>query len=511
MNQTVVKITIGSHFFKLTHIHPSVKTIINDFARRYIKFKLVKDNRGSFKRTPDAVFGAATANREEYRFHINQYQEFRDLLKMKNYTDNLLDIVVKPIPLGISYEFDVKDIWVPRDYQIPVIEYFCAPDGSRSRIVEIQTGKGKTFSALYSLSKVGVRFAILLRPMYIGKWVEDLQKIYNISPTEIMVVQGGKSLQALLHLAVTGGLDNIKVIIISNKTYQSWLSTYEDTNGETVELGYPIHPEDFFETIGCGVRLIDEIHLDLHLQFKTDLYTNIFRSFALSATFFSNDRFVEHVQEIMYPLDTRYKGGELDKYVIATACFYSIKNMRNIRTKERGSESYSHIAFEKSIRRDNIQLANYLRMTKHLVDEFFMCDYVPGQRCAVFAASIDMCTIMVNSLRKAYPHLNINRFAEDDPDENLYQSDISVTTVQSGGTAHDIDKLKAVIMTNSLDSKASNVQTLGRLRYNSTMVTRFAYLVCTDIPKQMDYHYKKVTMLEERAKAYREYVVPIAV
>lgn len=511
MNQTVVKITIGSHFFKLTNIHPSVKVLINEFARRYIKFKLVKDNRGSFKRTPDAVFGAATANREEYRFHINQYQEFRDLLKMKNYTDNLLDIVVKPIPLGISYEYDVKDIWVPRDYQIPVIEYFCAPEGPRSRIVEIQTGKGKTFSALYSLSKVGVRFAILLRAGYIGKWVEDLQKIYNIDPSEIMVVQGSKNLQALLHLACSGGLEKIKVFIISNKTYQSWLSIYEETNGETVDLGYPISPEDFFEAIGCGVRLIDEIHLDLHLQFKTDLYTNVFRSFALSATFFSNDRFVEHVQEIMYPLDTRYKGGPLDKYIIATACFYSIKDMRNIRTKERGSENYSHIAFEKSIRRDALQLANYLRITKHLVDEFFMNDYVPGQRCAVFAGSIDMCTIMVNYLRKAYPHLNINRYAEQDPDENLYTSDISVTTVQSGGTAHDIAKLKTVVMTNSLDSKASNVQTMGRLRYDPEMPTRFAYLVCTDIPKQMGYHDKKVAMLKERAKAYREHVVPIAV
>lgn len=60
-------------------------------------------------------------------------------------------------------------------------------------------------------------------------------------------------------------------------------------NGEIVELGYFIYFEDFFEMIGCGVCLIDEIYLDFYLQFKIDLYINIFCSFVFLVMFFLND------------------------------------------------------------------------------------------------------------------------------------------------------------------------------------------------------------------------------
>lgn len=507
MNQPLVKITIGTHFFKLTHINHNLKPIIIDFARRYIKYGLIKE-RGVFKKTPLAVFGAATKNREEFRFHINQYAEFLEMLRNRNYTENLFEIIRKPIPTGVPMELNVKPMWTLRDYQKPVFEYLIDPVGPKSRLVELQTGEGKTLSSLYSLAKIGVRFALLIRPMFIFKWVGDVQKYLDIKPEEIMMVQGGKNLQALIQLALTDQLTDYKVIIISNKTYQGWLSAYEEHSGATEELGYPIAPDDLFEAIGCGVRLIDEIHLDLHLQFKTDLYTNINESIGLSGTFLSTDRFVEKVQEIMYPLDDRYKGGPLKRYVSAFAAFYTIDNMEYIRTSERGSDSYSHTAYEKSIRKSPEQLANYVKMVRHLVDNFHMEDYKPGERCLVFAASISMCTDITDYLTVAYPLLNVNRFVEDDPDENLYESDICVTTVLSGGTAHDVANLKTVIMTNSLDSKASNIQVLGRLRKSDTMVTRFIYLVCPDIPKQLSYHMTKKILLAERAKNYREYTVP---
>lgn len=510
MNSPLLKITIGSHFFKLTHIHPSIRPVIMDFARKYIKYGLIKE-RGVFKRVAQSVFGAATKNREEFRFHINQYEEFKEVLRNRNFTDNLLDISKKPTPSGDSIQISMRPQWVLREEQVPVVEYLTDKDGPISKLVELQTGSGKSLLSMYSAATIGKRFVLLIRPMYIGKWIEDAQKYLNIEPSEIMVVQGGKNLQALIHLAIDGQLGGIKVIIISNKTYQHWITLYEDQNGDTVELGYPISPEDFFEILGCGIRIIDEIHLDLHLQFKTDLYTNVASSIGLSATFLSTDRFVEKVQEIMYPLPIRYKGGPLKKYVSSFAAFYSIKDMTHIRTKERGQESYSHTAFEKSIRKNSFQLANYKRAIKNLVDTFFMDDYRPGERCIVFASSIDMCTHITAHLKQAYPNLLVNRFVDDDPDENLYESDISVSTVMSGGTAHDIANLKTVVLTSALDSKASNIQVLGRLRYNPNMPTRFVYMVCSDIAKHMAYHDSKKILLAQRAKNYREYSIPVRI
>lgn len=512
MNNALLTITIGTHFFKINRISHEMRLIIVEFARRYIKYGLVKNTRGGgFSKEPQAVFGAATKDREEYRFHINQYDEFRDLLRMRNYPDSLVEVIYKPLISGLDANFKLKPTWVLRDYQVPVVDYLLNGEHSNSKIVEMQTGKGKGLVTLKALAEIGKKFAVLLRSMYVEKWVEEIQQKLDIQAHEIMVIQGGKNLQALINLAITDQLSDIKCFIISNTTYRNWLSMYEKYGDEMVELGYPIQPEDFFETIGCGVRVIDEIHLDLHLQFKTDLYTNVEKSIALSATFLSRDKFIEHVQEVMYPKKYRYQGGPLDKYISSTAVFYSIRDMSHIRTTERGSNTYSQTAFEKSIRRNPEQSANYNRLIKHLVDEFFMKDYKSGQRCAVYAGSIDTSTILTNHLKRAYPHLDVRRYVEDDPYENLIESDIRVTTVLSGGTAHDIDKLKTVILTNSLDSLQSNIQVMGRLRNLPDMPLRFVYLACTDIEKQMNYHRTKKELMLERAKVYQEYNAPISV
>jgi superfamily II DNA or RNA helicase len=71
-----------------------------------------------------------------------------------------------------------------------------------------------------------------------------------------------------------------------------------------------------------------------------------------------------------------------------------------------------------------------------------------------------------------------------------------------------VANLKTVIMTNSLDSPQSNTQVLGRLRRNDTMPQRFAYLVCLDVEKQVQYHSSKKELLAQRAKNYNELFMP---
>lgn len=791
MNSTLLTVTVGSHFFKLNRISHSIRPIIREFAFRYIKYGLVKNPRGGgFKRVPQAVFGAATDDREEYRFHINQYEEFRALFKERGYPDSVFDVVHKPVPQGVHYDLQLKPGWVLRDYQEPIVEYLSI-NPPVAKIVEIQPGKGKgqpldalikvpggwatmgsmqvgtqvtakdgttttvtgvfpqgfkdvyeltfvdgrtascddthlwrvfvkntdpdeqwrvvdtlelkrlmdemnnqiyielcdsevsddvvlpvdpytlgvkigtddntakyipdayldastvqrqallqglmdidgtvteeeifystsnlrlsyeiqylvrslggiashcrcvcttvehgriknkllnyevrfrvkkpselfsnpikkeqtnnikqyadglklriesvelvgreqtqcisvahpdqlyitddfvvthnTLSFLASMARIKTRFAAVIRPMFIDKWVADVQKVLNITADEVMVVQGGANLKALIELAKTDQLGNIKAIIISNKTYQGWLTIYEKFREGAQELGYGCHPEDLFEVIGCGVRLVDEIHLDLHLQFKLDLYTNVASSIALSATFLSNDKFIEHVQSVMYPPATRYQGGPLDRYVTAIAAFYSIEDMSKIRTVENGGTMYSHNAFEKSIRRNPHQLQNYCRLIKHYVDVVYMEDYKQGERCIVFASSIEMCAILRNYLARAYPQLDVRRFVAEDPPENMLEPDIIVTTVLSGGTAHDVEKLKAIVQTITLDSIQSNIQAMGRLRNLPNMPLRFLYTVCTDVEKSVKYHHSKVEMLKQRAKVYQEMTSPFRV
>lgn len=507
MFETLLTITRGSHFFKLTTISPRVRPVVIEFAKRYIKYQFVRVGR-SFQRKPHMMFCAATNDRVEYRFHINQLAEFEDYLTRYRIDQTFIKRIDMEVNPGLVMDIAVKPQWVEREDQVPYIDYFTNDVGPVSRLLPLQTGKGKTFCFLKAMSVIRKRFVGILRPMYLKKWEEDVHKILDIPKKSVAVIKGGEQLKSLLLMAENDLLGDIRVILISNKTYQLWLKAYEQHRKDALHLGYAFDPDMLFDKLSAGIRMVDEVHLDLHLQFKTDLYTNVWRSTALSATFFSKDTFTRMIQELMYPPRDRAKVAELDKYIASCAVFYRIQNLKLIRTTERGSTNYSHNAFERSIIAIPKLLASYLKILKYNLEKFFMHDYSQGQKCLVFAASVEMCGIMADFIQKEYPYLTSRRYVSEDPYEYLHESDIVVTTVQSGGTAEDVKNLKTVLMTNSLDSPQSNTQVLGRLRRNDAMPQRFAYLVCLDIEKQVGYHQSKKELLQQRAMNYNELFMP---
>lgn len=507
MFETLLTITKGSHFFKLSTISPRVRPIVVEFAKRFVKYQFVRVGR-SFQRKPHVIFCAATADKAEYRFHINQLEQFEDYLTRYRVDQTHIKRIDLDVNPGALMPITIKPGWEAREDQIGYIDYFVNDKGPVSRLLPLQTGKGKTFCALKAMSQIGKRFVAILRPMYIKKWEGDVHKILDIPKDSVVSIKGGEQLKSLLLMADNDLLGDIRVILISNKTYQLWLKAYEQHRSECIHLGYAFDPDVFFDKLSAGVRLIDEVHQDLHLQFKTDLYTNVWRSIALSATFFSKDTFTNMIQEIMYPHHNRAKVAELDKYIASCAVFYRIQNIKLIRTTEPGNTNYSHNAFERSIIKNPKLLDGYLKILKYNVEKFFMHDYSQGQKCIVFASSIEMCAIMADFLQKQYSYLTCRKYVSEDPYGNLHNSDIVVTTVQSGGTAEDVANLKTVILSNSLDSPQSNTQVLGRLRKLDTMPQRFAYLVCLDIDKQVQYHQSKKELLAQRAKNYNELFMP---
>jgi superfamily II DNA or RNA helicase len=502
MIQDLFKVTLSTHNFTITRLTPRAKTVVLEFAKRSIQYGLVRVPGGRYIHAAVRVYGCATASREEFRFHINQFEEFKEHLANNFITDKLYSVDKKHVPVPVKIDIDVKDIWKPREHQLGVIDYVLAKDDIRSKLISMQTGQGKSFVSLYCIKYLAMRTVIILKAMYIDKWIEDVKKTYDINPKDIMVVKGGAQLQDLIIMARNGELTS-KFIIIGNKCLQNWYKLYELMGANSLDMGYDCLPEDFFETIGAGIRLIDEVHQDFHLNFKIDLYTNIEQVISLSATLINNDQFMVKMYEVAYPLNERYKNGELKRYVKATAVQYKLNDKTFLSTTEWGSTTYSHHAFEKSLSRDPRALNNFFKLIESIVEDGYLKDYVPGQKCLIFCAGIDFCTLVTAFLKKIYPQFSINRYVEDDPYSNLLESDISVSTLQSAGTAHDINNLKTVILTVGVDSIQANVQSLGRLRDLVIYNTYFYYFFCQDIQKQVDYHNRKEKMLRERAASFR--------
>lgn len=487
------EVDVFSHHFVVKKMSPRGQQVAESFARNFIQYGVVKIGR-VFKRAPVKVFAAKVAKRNEIRFHWGQWDQFLKHLDLNGVGSDLYEVNRYAHHETAPFDCSVKSHFKPRDYQVPVISYMVDSEPCPKKLVQLQAGKGKSIMSMFASSQLNKRVMLFLKPQFIKKWVADLQEKMDIDKKDIVVVQGSASLMTVIDEGLQGTLD-CKVIIVANRTFQNWISSYEQHGDELLDQGYGCSPHEFMQVCKIGNRMIDEVHMDFHLNFKIDLYTHVENSISLSATLISDDKFVSAMQYIAYPDFMRFKGMEFDKYVHSKDLHYKVVDPENMQTTERGSSNYSHMAYEKNFYRSKKLMMDYLNLIGDQVEEHYIKRRVPGDRCLVYGASIQFCTTLAEYLKKRFANRDVRRYVENDPYDNLMEAEICVSTVGSAGTGHDIPGLITVILTPSIASSASNIQGFGRLRNLEGKVMVFVYFSCSDIPKHMDYHDRKELLL----------------
>lgn len=501
------RLTVFSHFFKITHLQPRVVTIVLRFCQRYVQMGMVKEH-GKMHYRPVKVWAARVKDNTEFRFHIGQLKDFLELMKLNHITPELFAYYEMPMYPARSVKIPVKDGWSPRDYQEQGINFILQedPNDNRSRLVCLGTGLGKTFLSLCAQSRLGTRCLIIVLATYMDKWAGDIANTLKVKPNEIMLVKGTKAVQNLISHAQDGELQS-KFIIVSLETIRNFYKSYEASPHSEETQAYGCHPEDFAQVLQAGTLLIDETHQHLNTVFKILLYTHVPKLVALSATLISDDPFIDKMQKLMFPKDIRFLNIQLKKYIKSFAIAYSFEDFKHasIRTTEYGNNVYSHTAFEKSILRKSVILNGYIDLIDNILKLGYFDDYIQGDKAAIFCASVDMAGKITQYLQKKYPKFDVRRYCENDPYENIIDPDIRVTTIISGGTAIDIPNLRTLILTNNIKSPVANLQTMGRLRDLQNRDVKFYYLYCEQIAKHKEYHETKKELIRDRVLSYKEY------
>lgn len=517
MSETHLTITTYSHHFEVSQLSPRGRSMCMQHATKWTEV-LWQKSRGHHVRTWGKVYAAATKDRQEFRFHINQLEQFNELLRSNQLTENLVHRVHVPVPESAIAHMTMDPAKVPLVHQEPSLEYLAEPLPV-SKLIGLQTGKGKGFVSLHNAALFGNRTVIIVKPSYMIKWFEEiLEYMPDVEGEDIMMVQGGTNLKALLALAQSDQLD-CKFIIVSNKTFQGWLTDYEQWHDYSLEVGYGCKPQDFFATVKAGNRIIDELHQDWHMNFKLDLYTNVQRSVSLSATLLSKDAFTNRTYDCAYPRHLRGPELALDKYINVLPTFFRFRNPEKIRSDSKSGRGYSHDEFEKSVLRQPAVKIAYFNMCASLYEQNFLHHPRRNKTALVFCYSTEMCTAMMKYFQGRFPDGDFRRYAGSlkDPYEDLMEAQCVFSTLGSSGTAIDKPNLTYVLMTNAITSVKANVQALGRLRRlglnDEDRVkddnlpenqTWFSYLVCSDIPKHMEYDREKKLDFAGRAKMIRD-------
>lgn len=495
-----MRIDTYSHNFSITEMTPKEKEVVQEFLQPLIQYEIMKERGGRSKRVPVRLYGAAFKDRTMFRFHINQLEDFKQTYlryfkswDFVNVVEHSFDYSNFPI---IDHSF--KKPITPFEEQKEFIDGILG-DGY-AKMLAARTGFGKTIIALYCASQLNARTLFTFKGGFSDRWKDEFEKTFNLDRDDLFLLQGSSALIAAQEMAMAGELE-AKLLILTTRTYQMYIDHFEKNSGES-DL-YPIPPWEMHEQLGIGFHVKDEFHMEHHLNHKIELYTHCPKTLALSATMHPSDPFLEGMYQVAYPLSMRMVTKRFEPYISVSAIFYRFKKPGVV--KCRGQKGYSHVAFEQSIMsKTSTILPNYMNMIARIVLSRFIRRKNPGEKCLIFCATVEFCTLLVEVLQKQYPDLKINRYTQEDPYENLLDADIGVSTVLSAGTAVDIPGLRFTLMTTAINSRQSNEQALGRLRemwkwrkeYKTDPVLKeinpeFAYLACADIDRHNQYHYAK--------------------
>lgn len=468
-------------------------TLHNYLNERLTSYKIIYDKRiRRTRKLPDRKYFHYDKRIGVYFLPISIIVQVLSVLK-----GTPAEVKKENIVFDRDVDFDKIDIglnpnYTPRDYQDLYIDSIVNEKSPLFNLVDLKPGSGKTFISINAMSKLGMKTGIVVLPKYIEKWTSDIAEYTTIPEDRVRVIRGSES---LIDVIKESDDDNYDIVIFSLRTLYLFIKEYEEGESKTIP------PYKLFSKLKLGILLSDETHQELGALFKVIMYSNVKKVIGLSATFIPNNDEEDKIQNIVFPQGTRISNlVKFDRYIDIYAVGYQIE--KGIRIKDRSSQGYNHIEFEKSIMHVPTLCRNYLKMVNHYVNEGYIKRRKEGEKCLVFFASIDMCTLATNFFKTKYPDLIINRYIGEDDYSNLMSGDIIVSTVLSSGTAVDIPKLITVVQTISIGSAKSNVQATGRLRKIEGRETRYYYLYCKNNPNQYKLHRVRENAIKHMAKIY---------
>lgn len=488
MTAHALKVDVYSHHIRISDYGWEVKNALVDYCKKLAKWGPVRGHDGSIHKEIKNVYIAVWANRRAFFFLRSQMEDVLQWIERHGILRETMLIEEHPLYLPTTVELKLLRDVTLHGYQETIVNFILEPGSNK--LVPLYTGYGKTFVGLQVAYLLQVRTAIILKPMYIDKWVEDVKGFFDLKPGDLMIISGSQNLKRLFEQARDGVL-KAKIIIISNATYRIFLDEYEMFSGG--ENTFEMDAEKMYESLGVGYRILDEAHQDFHFNYRMDSYTHCPKTVALSATMDSDDVFMNDRYYNTYPAGTHAPVPVYDAYIAVQSIIYEMESLKGIRTKNFFG-MFNHILFEESIMRDKGRMERYKDMIEGIIEADYIKKCPPGTPMLVFFASVEMCTIMARYLQECFPDKKVNRYVGEDDYEDLLKADIGVTTLKSAGTAVDIPNLSYVLMTVFVSSKQANLQGLGRLRRLKDYpdyTPNFAYLTCRNISKSVQYDEEK--------------------
>ena len=347
----------------------------------------------------------------------------------------------------------------------------------------LNTGAGKTYLGIVYTAMLNMKTIIITTSSdWLRQWKTRFVEHTNLTSIEIHPISGSVEIDNLL--AKTSDVyDRYKVYTVTHATLQSYAN----------ERGWGA-VDDLFRTLGIGLKIIDEAHLNFENIYHIDYASSVYRTLYLTATPVRGEFNQNKIYQTYFSSIPRFSPFDPDKDPHTHYIALRYKSGLDVYEINRCQSRYG---FNKQSYCDIVVLKEGFDLISRIVMD--MLSMIDGKKMIFFATN-NAIVIFYSWLECNYPELhgNIGIYTSINPNKKAaLDCQYILTTSKSAGAAVDIqDLMVCVNLAEPTNSPPQNQQRFGRTRnYNSYYID----VVDTSIKAIGNYFKQSYPMFEKYA------------
>ena len=388
------------------------------------------------------------------------------------YLENLLDAkAVVEVNKYNEYDTyrDIKINTLPRDDDQVEALKFATGKGvygetiRKSQLsINLNTGKGKTYVAIGTISVFGIKTIIINKSTEIlNQWKRSILKFTNITEKEIYSIDGSGSIYRLKTKSEQE-IKSIKIFLVTHAT----IASYCNTNGwESLN--------DLFKYLRIGIKIYDEAHLNFDNMCMIDFFTNVYKTYYLTATPARSNTDENKIYQTSFKnvlaIDLFHQDTDPHTHYIAMR-YYSRPEPQIV------SMCRNKYGLDRNKYMNYIVTNDRFKIMSTVVLDFIFRNIMKNveDKLLIYIGTNQAISIFYNWLIDTFPFTKGNigiytSMVSSEDKEYARSRKIILTTTKSAGEAVDIQGLKCtLVLAEPFKSEVLAKQTLGRTRANNT-------------------------------------------
>lgn len=361
--------------------------------------------------------------------------------------------------------------------------------------LNLDTGDGKTFCTISAISKFRLKAIIITHKKHLKEqWVDEFTSKSNIDPNRVIDIVSTSQIMKMMDMdpkeLFTSDMD---IFIVTHQT----LANFAKISGSWDNINI------LFMRLGIGIKVYDECHKFFHNSLMIDFYTNVYKTFYLTATFGRSDRAEVAVFRRAYSSlakfgDETFSYDEKIKHTTVIIIYFrsgaDLITARKLKTN-RGFSNYRYIKY--AIEEENQTL---LRVLKRIIDK---CDNdIPSGRTLIASPTIESLEYFADEIRKMTNRSVSTYHSKIDKEEKqlAYTADYICSTIKSTAEGDNIPELRKLILLDVVSPLLMD-QFRGRLRkYKDGVPTYMFCPVDCSIPDVKRIFDRSIPMFKKKCK-----------